>query len=78
MNGKLVLALIDIAMVALNCNDNAAPKVVYRLLKDYWNYDEFGILEETNLSPQVSYSPCDRIVAKSCFRSFFLVRRGVL
>jgi hypothetical protein len=36
---KLVLALIDVVMVAKKCSYEAAKSICHRMLKDYWNLD---------------------------------------
>lgn len=58
VDGQLVVALIDVVMVAKKCDYEAAKKVCHRMLKDYWGLDvnSNGILEGTYLSPQIFYS----------------------
>jgi hypothetical protein len=58
VNGELVVALIDVVMVAKKCTYEAAKMICHRLLKDYWDIDvdSSSILEGTTLLPQECYS----------------------
>ena len=60
VDGKLVVSLIEVVMLAKKCDYEAAKKICQRLLKDYWNVDMNldlnGITEGTDLSPQLFHS----------------------
>jgi hypothetical protein len=44
VRGELVLAVVDVVMLAKKCTYAAAQSSCYRLLREYWNYDaELGV-----------------------------------
>ncbi|NDD30536.1 MAG: hypothetical protein EB084_19935, partial [Proteobacteria bacterium] len=53
VEGKLVLAIVDVVMLAKKCTYAAAQHIYQRLLREYWNFDaELGVGVDPDLAPR--------------------------